>query len=241
MVALTRQRVQEILSVVERLDKKIQESNQVQDAKMDSLMARWQGNQVAPSKTMVANIQPARELSPEPPSPSTGANTLIRACSNKPREMRNPRSKETEVVHCAEKQVSTLVRLRAEMEELACAEVGVVHEVEKQISTLLSHVQIAASLIDALPEQDSMQEAGIVSKQSLVSPENINMISLALEEMHHSTHPQLLEETRALNAKIRAVGMVLDKQEGLFHNIKKLAPQDLFKTGDTNTCVVHHI
>jgi len=238
MVALTRQRVSEILAGVERLDRKIMDSNQAQDAKLDFLMAQWKENQAAPAKQAVTNLKPADPL-PSSSNTRTNGHASIDACTDIPPRMPNLPSAEAEVVHRAENQVSTLARLQAEIQDLACTEADVMHEVEKQISTLLSHVELAASVVDVLPHRDSLHEACAVPKQSVVSPEHLHIISRAAEEIQHSTHTPLVEMMQTLNTQIRAAGRVLDKQEGLFRKIKELAPQYLFETNDTSPYAVH--
>jgi len=249
MVSLTRFSVQEVRSLVERLDTRIHnvasdmaKNNQAQDAKLDYLMAQWQGRQARPPKHTAADLKQSAELEQEVLNASTDGSTFFHVRFHPPPEIPSPASEdnmcpemssrsreEPEVMCAANKQASSLECLKEEIQNLAGAEAGVLHEVEKQISTLLSHAALTAFLVEALPQSEFSHEDLTAPKQLLVSPEHIQMIHSAVEEIQHGTRTKLVEAMDAINNSMQVARRTLNRQEDLFHKIKELLPQHLIQ------------
>jgi len=250
MIALTRFNVHEVRSQVERLNRRLRsvasgiEQNSVflerqelwhssLDAKLDGLMAQWQGNQIALANHSVTDLERSPEVSPE----TTGIDMHIESYGQRPTHMpKPPEVGEAEVIRNADEQVSTLVYLQKQIQNLALAEADVVHEGEKQVAILLSHVELATSLVDVLRQQSSLHGAWNVQMQPFISAEHLRMISSAVEEIQQTTSPQLVQATQTMNLRIHDARTALDRQEELFHRIKQLAPHDVLMTSSSCAC-----
>jgi len=139
--------------------------------------------------------------------------------------------KPEEVMYNADEQVSIVVRLQKELQNLALAEADVLHEAQNQVASLLSQVELTGSLVDALREKCPHQ--------------CLQMISVVVEEIKYGTSFELAGAVQALKLRIQDTQKVVDRQDRWFRKIQELIPQNLLEISSADTCaaidVVHPI
>jgi len=247
MVAMTRSSVHEIRSMVQKLDQRLHKYvptdkqkqlhaeqqerwRQSLDAKINYMMTRWQEHPVS-NEQAVTDLRQSSESMLASSNASTVGSTHAHLSASVLTDVPSLALKPEEVMYNADEQVSIVVRLQKELQNLALAEADVLHEAQNQVASLLSQVELTGSLVDALREKCPHQ--------------CLQMISVVVEEIKYGTSFELAGAVQALKLRIQDTQKVVDRQDRWFRKIQELIPQNLLEISSADTCaaidVVHPI